>query len=620
MMEKVKYIYMLILSLTLSCSLFAQRQMEYLNRGTIAVKTASDSVFVSWRLLGTESDETAFNIYRNYEKEAPVKLNAEPLQKGTNYVDAGVNTVKDIYYTVKPLTDGKEHDAETFYLKKEIPIQQYLDIPLKTPENYSPGDISVGDLDGDGAYEIIVHQAGRGADNSQNGITSDPVFQAYKLDGTLLWEINLGKNIREGAHYTQFMVYDLDGDGRAEFVCKTADGTTDGTGKVIGDGSKDWRELDPKSGKLGRILTGPEFLTVFDGLTGKAVSTVDYIPARGDVTDWGNLASGGKADTNGNRADRFLACIAYLDGKHPSLVMTRGYYAKTVLAAWDFKDGKLVSRWVFDTKDSRHPYSGQGYHSLSVADVDNDGKDEIVFGSMVVDDNGKGLFSTGLGHGDALHVSDLDPDRPGLEVFGIHELKGGAKGFGAALYDAKTGTSLFKGAENEDVGRGVAANIDPKVKGAYMWWSGSKFAYNMKGESVGTAPRSTNFLIWWDEDLSRELLNGNYIEKYNEGRIFTATGSLSINGSKSTPNLSADLFGDWREEVIFRAENNQSLRVYTTIIPTDHRQYTFMHDPQYRLSIAWQNVGYNQPPHTGFYFGTGMSKAPKPDIVTIRKK
>ncbi|WP_281015294.1 rhamnogalacturonan lyase [Pseudopedobacter saltans] len=598
----------------------AQRRMEYLTRGIIAMPTAADSVFISWRLLATDALQTAFNIYRKYESGKDEKLNKEPLTKGTNFMDAGVDLNKNVIYSVKPVNKGHEAEAQSYTLKANTPIQQYLEISLRTPPGYTPGDISVGDLDGDGEYELIIHQTGRGADNSQNGITSEPIFQAYKLDGTFLWEINLGKNIREGAHYTQFMVYDLDGDGRAEFVCKTADGTTDAQGKVIGDGAKDWRELDPKSGNLGRILKGPEYLTVFNGLTGEAITTVDYLPGRGNVVDWGHLASGGRTDYNGNRADRFLACIAYLDGKHPSLVMTRGYYARSVLVAWDFKNGKLTKRWEFDTKDSRNPFSGQGYHNLSVADVDGDGKDEIIFGSMVVDDNGKGLFTTGLGHGDALHVGDLDPERPGLEVFGIHELKGGAKGIGAALYDAKNGEILFKGAIDQDVGRGVAENIDPAHKGAYMWWSGSREAYDMKGNIVGPAPRSVNFLIWWDGDLSRELLNSNYIEKYNKGRIFTAEGASSINGSKSTPNLSADIFGDWREELILRTNDNQKLRIYTTTIPTEHRNYTLMHDPQYRLSIAWQNVAYNQPPHTGYYLGTGMGAIKQPNIELIKWK
>ncbi len=589
-----------------------QRKMEFLDRGMVGVKATDNSVFLSWRLLGSDDFDTAFAIYRQEGNGIQKKLNKAPLTKGTNFLDDHVDLSKDVTYTLDIVSGGKEKEVAKLTLSKDQKVQQYLDIPLRTPVGYVPGDISVGDLDGDGTYELIVHQTGVGHDNAHNGITSEPIFQAYKLDGTFLWEINLGKNIREGAHYTQFMVYDLDSDGRAELVCKTADGTKDALGHVIGDPKADWRDTVSNSRTVGRILKGPEYLTVFDGLTGKALSTVDYLPERGDLRSWG--------DTNANRSDRFLACVAYLDGVHPSVVMTRGYYERTALAAWDFKGKKLVSRWVFDSKVRTDPYSGQGYHNLTVADVDQDGKDEIVFGSMVIDDNGKGLYSTGLGHGDALHVSDLDPDRPGLEIFGIHELKGGRKGTGVALLDAKTGALLFKNAIDQDVPRGVAANIDPDHKGAYLWWLGSATMYDTKGNNVGRAPRSTNFLIWWDADLSRELLNSNYIEKYKNGkteRIFTATGSSSINGTKSTPNLSADILGDWREELILRSDDNQHLRIYTSTIPTEQRIYTLMHDPQYRLSIAWQNVAYNQPPHTGYYLGVGMDRPVKPNIQLI---
>lgn len=606
---KIKLLWIMVVLISYF-DLSAQRNMEFLNRGLVGLKTTDKSVFLSWRLLGTDDYETAFTLYRQQGDGPKQKLNRNPLIKGTNFLDQTVDLKQEVIYTLALVQAGKEVEVDKITLTKDQQIQQYLNISLRTPAGYTPGDVSVGDLDGDGSYELIVHQTGIAHDNAHNGITSEPIFQAYQLDGTFLWEINLGKNIREGAHYTQFMVYDLDNDGRAELVCKTADGTRDGLGKIIGNPLADWRDTVRTSINFGRILTGPEFLTVFDGLTGEAVSTVDYLPGREDLRSWG--------DTNGNRGDRYLAAVAYLDGENPSVIMTRGYYERTALAAWDFKDKKLVSRWVFDTKGRKHPYSGQGYHSLSVADVDQDGRDEIVFGSMVIDDQGKGLYSTGLGHGDALHVGDLDPDRPGLEIFGIHELKGGRKGIGVSLLDAKNGELLFKNAIDQDVPRGVAENIDPNHRGAYLWWLGSKDMYDTKGNMVGVAPGSTNFLIWWDEDLSRELLNSNYIEKYNTGIIFTAEGASSINGTKKTPNLSADILGDWREELILRTNDNQNLRIYTTIIPTDHRIYTLMHDPQYRLSIAWQNVAYNQPPHTGYYLGTGMQTPVKPILKIVK--
>lgn len=593
----------------------AQRQMENLGRGVVAIYKGHDSVYVGWRMLGTDPEDIAFNLYRKTGKNKEVKLNTAPIRSTTDYVDTRVDLDLINAYSVRPVLQGKEQDeSRAFILPANATEKAYLSIPLKTPAGYTPNDISAGDLDGDGEYEIILHQTGRTHDNSQKGYTDPAIFQAYKMDGTLLWEINLGKNIRDGAHYTQFMVYDLDGDGIAEFACKTADGSRDGRATVIGDSTKDWRNSD------GKIVEGPEYFTVFNGRTGAAMATTDYIPARGDISAWGGVGGNAGNDSNGNRADRFTACIAYLDGHHPSIVMCRGYYGRTVLAAWDWQGGKLKSRWVFDSKDAANPYSGMGNHNLSVADVDGDGKDEIIFGSMCIDDDGKGLYSTGLRHGDALHVTDLDPDRPGLEVFGIHEVIAGTKGPGAALYEAATGKVLWRGSENTDVGRGVAENIDTLHRGAQLWWSGSNGLFDTKGNRLGESPSSTNFVIWWDADLSRELLDNNHIDKYPSGRLLTAEGCVSNNGTKANPALSADLLGDWREEVIFRTADNQQLRIYTTTIPAKQRLYTLMHDPQYRLSIAWQNVGYNQPPHPGFYLGKGMKKAPKPNIFTPKAK
>ncbi|MCU0409228.1 MAG: rhamnogalacturonan lyase, partial [Bacteroidales bacterium] len=261
---------------------------------------------------------------------------------------------------------------------------------------------------------------------------------------------------------------------------------------------------------------------------------------------------------------------------------------------------------------------GQGNHNLIVSDVDKDGRDEIIYGSMVVDDNGEGLYSTGLRHGDALHAGDLDTERPGLEVFGTHEIEDNTTGPGVAVFDAASGEVLFRGSVNTDVGRGVAADIFPGNPGAEMWWSGSGGLHSMKGEKIEPQPPSINFVIWWDGDLCRELLDGNHIDKYGHGRIFTAEGCVANNGTKSTPALSADLFGDWREEVIFRTSDNQNLRIYTTVISTRHRITTLMHDPQYRLSVASQNVAYNQPPNTSFFLGNGMEKQVKPYIQIVK--
>jgi rhamnogalacturonan endolyase len=597
------------------------RQMEYLDRGVVAIRTAGDSVYTGWRMLGTEPGEIAFNLYRQSGNGKPVRLNKKPITGSTDYTDGSADLKTDNTYFVKAVLKGtKQEISKSFTLKANSPVQQYINIPLRTPPGYTPNDLSAGDLDADGEYELILHQTGRSIDTPSTGISGIPIFQAYKMDGTFLWEINLGRNIREGAHYTQFMVFDLDGDGISEFACKTADGTIDGIGKVIGDSTKDWRNQNRASGPFyGKILDGPEYFTIFSGSTGEALATANYIPDRYPLNGWNGHGGNGGGDSTGNRVDRMLACVAYLDGVHPSVIMCRGYYGRSVLAAWDWRDGKLTSRWVFDSKDGDNPYSGQGNHNLSVTDVDDDGKDEIIYGSMVVDDNGKGLFTTGFRHGDVIHVGDFDPARPGLLVFGAHEIETDITGPGVSVYDARNGEVLFKGSLNKDVGRGVAGDIYPANPGAEMWWSGSGGLFNMKGEMIGESPSSTNFLIWWDGDLSRELLDGNHIDKYKTGRIFTAEGCVSNNGSKSTPALSADLFGDWREEVIFRTTDNQNLRIYTTTIPANHRIYTLMHNPQYRLAVATQNVAYNQPPNTSFFLGTDMKKAPKPDITLVRK-
>ncbi|HRH45614.1 MAG TPA: rhamnogalacturonan lyase [Pyrinomonadaceae bacterium] len=646
----MKIIFAFFIATIFCFSVFANlppRQMEKLNRGVVAVRFEEKKVWVSWRLLATDDDKIAFNIYREAVGKA-VKLNDKPITDVTFFVDEKADLAQSNSYFIRPVLNKKELEpSEKFTVNAETPIRQYLSVPLQTPNGYTPNDASIGDLDGDGEYEIILHQTGRGRDNSQSGITTEPILQAYKLNGKLLWQINLGKNIREGAHYTQFLVYDFDGDGKAEIACKTADGTTDGQGKIIGDKDADWRfkvgeTLDglTRPGETGKrnaegyILKGPEYLTVFNGQTGAEIYTTKYVPSRHPTKEnptseelksvWG--------DGYGNRVDRFLAGVAYLDGVHPSLIFSRGYYTRTVLAAWDFREGKLTQRWVFDSDSSEEnkKFAGQGNHNLTIADVDSDGKDEIVFGAMVIDDDGKGLYSTGFGHGDALHVSDLDPTRPGLEAFDIQERFDDA---GASFRDARTGEVLWKkasvkaGEDGEGPGRGLSLDIDPRHPGFESWvfGAGIRGLFDAKGSVITEkVPRSCNFGIFWDGDVLSELLDRNTISKWNWNNettdlLFTMEGALSNNGSKSTPTLSGDILGDWREEVILRSADNKELRIYTTTIPTNKRFYTFLQDPQYRLSLVWQNVAYNQPPHTSFFIGEGMKQPPKPNITLIGK-
>lgn len=673
-----------------------QRHMENLGRGVVAIPQPDGKVFVSWRVLGTDPDNLAFNLYRKAEARPgqmggfpgggrpgmrpqgapgaqptqapqnrpasaaaqrspgrggpgrgsagePVKLNVEPITGATCFVDATADLGSKTSYFVRPVVNGEEQaPSAAFNLAAGALPLPYLSIPLKTPPGYTSNDASAGDLDGDGEYELVVHMSGRGRDNSGAGETDAPIFHAYKLDGTLLWSISLGKNIREGAHYTQFMVYDFDGDGKAEMICKTADGTIDGTGAVIGDPKADWvaktgmaTHRDTTGSErgadgamitnpdgthnfsfAGRILSGPEYITVFEGPTGKALATAPYTPPLGDPSLWG--------DPYGNRSERYLACVAYLDGRLPSAVMCRGYYSRTTLSAWDWRDGRLTQRWLFDSKaggPENDKYSGQGNHNLTVADVDGDGKDEIVYGACTIDDNGQGLYSTGLGHGDAMHVADHDPDRPGLEVFSVHERP--RHDFGASFFDARTGQVLW-GTKAEDVGRGIARNIDPRFKGSECWSSASPALFDARGNKIAERhPRSVNFGIYWDGDLLSEILDSNRISKWDweagvDTPLLVAHGSTSNNGSKSNPTLSADLIGDWREELVLRTEDSKELRIYTTTIPTKHRLFTFMHDPQYRLAIAWQNVAYNQPPHTSFYLDEAAPLPARPNIVTSK--
>ena len=595
---------------------YSKLQREKLNRGVIAIRENPSEVVVSWRYLSSDPIKSGFNVYRDGKK-----ITDTPVTVSTMFRDKN-SSRKAAVYEVRPVVKGKEthHIDGKYTLPADAPLG-YLNIPLQKPEDgttpagdtysYTPNDASIGDVDGDGEYEIILKwDPSNSHDNSHDGYTGEVYIDCYRLNGERLWRINLGKNIRAGAHYTQFMVYDLDGDGKAEIVMRTSDGTIDGKGKMIGNPDADYREagtFDKKRDRLvnqGRILTGKEYLTVFSGLTGEALHTVDYIPERGNPKDWG--------DNRANRSDRFLACVAYLDGIHPSVVMCRGYYTRTVLAAFDWNGKELKNRWVFDSNNPGcEDYAGQGNHNLRAGDVDGDGCDEIIYGSCAIDHDGKGLYSTRMGHGDAIHLTHFDPSRKGLQVWDCHENKRD----GSTYRDAATGEILLQIKSNTDVGRCMAADIDPTHPGVEMWSGDSQGIRNVKGEIIAPRMRNMpmNMAVWWDGDLLREMLDKNVITKYDwKNKKFVQLakfeGALSNNGTKANPCLQGDIIGDWREEVLLRSEDNTSLRLYVSTIPTEYRFHTFLEEPIYRISIATQNVGYNQPTQPGFYFGAELIK------------
>lgn len=592
--------------------------MEKLDRGLIAVKSGN-GYFLSWRLFGTDPQDKSFGFY---VFKGATKLNTALITNATYYQDnsLGIGT-----YTVKPVANGVEGTVSENAII--IDNGSYLTIPLSTPpggiepdgSTYSEtaNDCSVGDLDGDGQYEIVLKwDPSDSKDNAQSGFSGPTYLDAYKLNGARMWRINLGPNIRSGAHYTTFLVWDLDGDGKAEVACKTADGTLDGMGKVIGSATAGY--VVQSGGNIGRIMSGPEYWTIFNGMTGAALVTTNYKPPRYGTLDptpqqlqavWG--------DQTANRQDRMLGCVAYLDGERPSAVPCRGYYTRSCLWSVDWRNGKLIDRWLFNSdadgagKDGKtnKSYAGQGCHSLRAGDVDGDGFDEIVYGACTIDHDGKGLYTTELGHGDALHLADMDPDRPGQEVWQAHEQGATNGGTAASFRDAKTGAAIWSDPGTTDNGRSCCGPLIAGVKGWQMW-SGVGGLWDVSHKKAGTMPGSDNFTIWWEGDLTRSPENGTSISPG-----LTTTGMASCNSTKATPCLTADLFGDWREELVLRTANNDALHIYTTTTPASCRLYTLMHDPIYRLSVCSENAGYNQPPEPGVYIGPGMTlPEAKPDI------
>lgn len=578
--------------------------VENLDRGISAISTGS-GMMVSWRFLADDSDNSIFKLYRNN-----ALIYTSNAGNATCYLDKDGKSTDT--YKVETVESATVVSSDTCAMQSG---SNYLEVKLDVPKaqtsgiTYSPNDCTVGDVDGDGQYELFVKwDPSNSKDNSQKGKTDKVFIDCYKIDGTKLWRIDLGVNIRAGAHYTQMLVADYDLDGLAEMVCKTADGTVDGVGNVIGDSSKDYRNSN------GYILSGPEYYTLFEGSTGKALDTVDYNPGRGTVSKWG--------DSYGNRVDRFLGAVAYLDGVKPSAVTVRGYYTRMTACAYDVVNKKLVQKWYFDTgNDKAKPGYGDGNHNCMPADVDNDGKQEIVLGATCLDDDGSVLWCLNTGHGDAMHLGDLLPDRNGLELWICHE----DKPYGVSLVDASNGKTIFHKDGDADTGRCCAANVWAGNDGAEFWGLGND-VFDGSGNTLSCRRPAVNFLSYWDGDLEREILDG-YTDKpatiskmKNDGTLTTilsTDGAYTCNTTKGTPCLSADIFGDWREELIVRASDSKSLRIYCTPYETDYRITTLMHDPQYRNQVAGQNISYNQPPHTSFYLASNYKLPERPNVSVL---
>lgn len=576
-------------------------QMEALDRGVVAVRV-SDGNYVGWRMMGYEYNPenpaaVSYRLYRNGEL-------VETVTDSTNYLDQGAPA--DAEYSVSVVLDGEECAPSSGVTPW---TENFIRIPLDSPGNYEANDATPADLDGDGQYELVLKwQPSNAQDNSKPGVTDNTILEALELDGTSLWRIDLGRNIRSGAHYTQMSVYDFDGDGRAEIAVKTAPGTQDGTGAFLSMGpaeGDDDQQVFRNSD--GYILTGPEYLTVFDGVTGAELATVNYPVPRGNLIGWG--------DDWGNRGDRFNGGVALVsdDGQNlgrPSIVQQRGYYERLTMSALHFRDGQLTTNWIFDSNEPGNGDAfGQGDHSAMAADMDDDGGQEINTGALTIGSDGTFRCATGRGHGDAQHVGELIIGR-GITVFTVYEGSGGY-----SVHNGNTCEIYAQAQGGDDNGRGVADDIFAGSPGAEFWSSTSNGLMSCAdGSNVGNEPGPTNFVIYWDADETRELLDGATISKYGAGNLLTASGCSGNNGTKNTPSLTADLLGDWREELLVRETNNSALRVYTTTDVTARRIYTLMHDPTYRMQVTWQQSSYNQPPHTGFHIGADMADPPKPDI------
>lgn len=633
-----------------------ERQMENLSRGLTAVK-GEGGTLVSWRYLGTDSKDLYYNLYRNGER-----INSAPLGV-TNFFDAGAPAGAE--YTLCEVVNGAENGNK---VTAKAWDKEYMTIPVKEREGYIIDDGAVGDLDGDGEYEYIIRRTPIGYFDmlqAEGGIKDNRdkyiLVEAYQPDGTHMWTLDLGKNEVNEVD-VNFLVYDMDGDGKSEVVMRTYDDMTDGAGNKIGVAGADYTYSLQKMKDRQYLAEGNEYLSVFDGVTGAETMRTELLPKRDPVSDWSYRYTDTSRLTK--RASHYLFGLAYLDGVTPSVVMVRGAWDNVRAAAWHVSDGKLVVDWqcLTENKEDVNNIWGAWNHNMTVADIDYDGKDEIISGPAAIDHDGSELYAVKgtdndgkeqkFLHGDAFDVAYLDPDYNGYLVWACHE---NSKILGnIELHDARTGQVKFGYSKNKDTGRSRAGDIDPTYRGHEMWGSTGTIPMNVSGKNIvdatgkrigdengpidgfsnfkyrlpdgtfekdagtgadalGTLPM--NFKVYWDGDLLSEFLDGTRVSKWNwEDKcvdvIFDAPNCASNGGTKAVPVISADLFGDWREEIVWKSKDEKSLVIYSTTIPTTYKIPTLMHDYYYRSSVAIQNNHYNQPPNVGYYLGAETTDVP----------
>ena len=542
---------------------------EPLDRGLVAVAGDGGRVLLSWRLLRSDPPDTTFNVYRSAAGVPEKRLNAKPLQLTTDYLDTSTSETQAVW-RVTPVVNGREL-REGGATWSEAPIQTYR--PIKLREDVRSVDrVGIGDLDGDGQFDFVVKHPSGNIDPGRRVPSKD----TYKIDGyngrtgAFLWRIDLGWNINHGIWFSPMVVRDLDGDGKAEVCLRTAPYAA--TRAEMFGPDKPF------------VLEGPEYLAVFSGETGKEIAKVDWIE-RGHAEDW--------ADHSGNRSSRHMMGVAYLDGKTPSVLVVRGTYGLMKVDAWMLQNGTLRKVWRWTNERAPFKYQGQGQHSIKVADIDGDGADEILNGSIAIDNDGRTLWSTGLGHGDRFYVSDIDPARPGLEVW--YTIEDPHPQHGVSLWDARHGTLIFGSSEpsnDNQIAGGLVGDIDATFPGMEVW--GDKYFYTAQGQRIEEPVPPQNELVWWDGDLLREIHARGAISKWKGAELGRTEGSVQH---------VADIIGDWREEIVTFA--NGELRLYVTSIPATDRRVTLMQDRLYRHDVTHRSMGYPHVPMTSFYLGEG---------------